>query len=120
MKKIKIGNLEEQQKNKRGWLVGQFMEAPFKDESVEIYYKTFSVGDPGDKLHKHPVGNEYLIVLQGRAKFRLGDEVFEIKRGDYFALPSGVPDQIIEVMDEITIVGVRSPSIPNNKVIIES
>ncbi len=119
MRKVKIGNLTEQQTNKRGWLVGQFMNEPFKDESVEIYYKTFSAGNPQDKLHIHPLGNEYLIVLSGRAKFRLGDETFEIKQGDYFNLPSGVPDQIVEVLEEITIIGVRTPSVPSNKVILE-
>jgi len=116
--KLVIGNLLDQQKNKKGWLVGQFMDEPFRDETVEIYYKTFPSGDPGDKLHKHPIGTEYLMVLQGKARFRLGDEIFEIKKGDYFAIPSDTPDQLVEVLEELTIIGVRNPSVPNNKVFL--
>ncbi len=114
-----IGNITQQQQKKRGWLVGQFMEAPFKDDQVEIYYKTFAVGNPGDKLHKHPIGKEYLLVLEGHAKFRLGKETFDIKKGDYFAIDGDTPDQLVEVLEELTIMGVRTPSLPNNKVFLE-
>lgn len=119
-KKVIIGNILEQQKNKRGWLVGQFMEDPFKSDDVEIYYKTFSVGDTSDRLHKHPVGSEYLIVVSGRAKYRLGENIFEIKAGDYLSVPANTPDQIIEVIEDIILFGVRTPSIPNNKILIET
>jgi len=119
MAKVTVGNINQQQVAKRGWLVGQFMEdGPFKDDNVEICYKTFTVGDPGDKLHQHPVGREYVIVLQGRAKFRVGDDVLEIKKGDYLTIPPGTPDQLIEIIEELTIVAVRTPSVPNNKVFL--
>lgn len=118
MTKTIIGNIFKQQQEKRGWLVGQFMEAPFKDDDVEIFYKTFPVGKPDDQLHLHPIGKEYLIVLQGRAKFRVGDEILEIKKGDYLTVPGGTPDQLIEILEELTLMGVRLPSIPNNKVFI--
>ena len=120
MEKIVIGKVDKQQKEMRGWLVGQFMsEGSFKDESLEIYYKTFQVGNPGDKLHVHPQGKEYLVILDGRARMRLGEEVVEIKKGDYLAIPGGIPDQIAEVLEELTVIGVRYPSIPNNKVFLE-
>lgn len=114
-----IGSIEKQQRDKRGWLVGQFMNPPFWNDKVEIYYKTFPVGDPGDALHKHPVGTEYMVVVGGRARPRLGKEVFEIKQGDYLAIPANTVDQLVEVLEELTIIGVRTPSIPNDKQVIE-
>jgi len=120
MPQIKIGKIKTQIAEKRGWLVGQFMdESEFKDQNIEIYYKTFSVGDTSDKLHYHPQGKEYMIVLAGKARFRIGDEVLSLEEGDYIAIPNGIPDQIVEVLEKFTVIGVRNPSVPNNKVFIE-
>lgn len=42
MSKVIIGKVSKQQKDLKGWLVGQFLpeDTPFKDDNVEIYYKT--------------------------------------------------------------------------------
>lgn len=120
MSQIKIGKIKTQMTEKRGWLVGQFIDDPeFKDENIEIYYKTFPVGNIEDKLHYHPEGKEYMIVLAGKARFRVSDELLTLQEGDYIAIPSDTPDQIVDVLEEFTIIGVRYPSIPNNKVFIE-
>lgn len=120
MPPIKIGKIKTQMTEKRGWLVGQFMEDPeFKDENIEIYYKTFPVGDTDDKLHYHPEGKEYMVVIAGKARFRIGDELLTFEEGDYIAIPSDTPDQIVEILEEFAIIGVRYPSIPNNKVFVD-
>ena len=51
--------------------------------------------------------------------FRVGKETFELKKGNYLAVPEDTPEKIIEVKEEFTILGVRYPSIPDNKVILE-
>jgi len=120
MPQIKIGKIKTQITEKRGWLVGQFIDNPeFKDQNVEIYYKVFQAGDISDKLHYHPQGKEYMIVLEGKVRFRLDNEEVALETGDYIAIPNGIPDQIIEVIERLTIIGVRYPSIPDNKVFIE-
>ncbi len=118
---IEIGKVSVQQKTMRGWLVGQFFPdgSSFKDDNVEIYCKTFKTGVTPDKLHKHPKGKEYMVVIKGHMVFRIGDEIFELKDGDYIAVPEGSPEKIIEVKTELTILGVRYPSIPENKVLLE-
>jgi len=70
-------------------------------------------------LHKHPKGREYIVVLKGRAVFRVGKKTFELEKGDYLAVPEDTPEKIIEVKEEFTILGVRYPSIPDNKVLLE-
>lgn len=64
--KVIVGKVRVQQENMRGWLVGQFFpsESLFNDSNVEIYLKTFPVSTDVDKLHTHPKGKEYMIVLK--------------------------------------------------------
>ncbi|MBI3289797.1 cupin domain-containing protein [Candidatus Microgenomates bacterium] len=121
MSKPIIGKIIKQQKDLKGWLVGQFIAdgSPFRDKNVEIYYKTFPVGDKSDKLHKHPHGREYLIVISGKAKMRVGDYIVELKQGDYVAVPNNTPDCLVKVEERLSIIGVRYPSVPNNKVFLE-
>lgn len=52
-------------------------------------------------------------------KMRIGDETLELNEGDYVAIQNNIPDKIEEVVEEITIVGVRYPSAPNNKILLE-
>lgn len=117
----KIGNVKKQQEEYKGWLVGQFYptDSPFHDENVEICLKTIPTGDKSDKLHLHPQGREYLIVLGGRANMKLGDKLINLEKGDYIAIPNNTPDQLIEIFEDFTFIGVRYPSIPNNKVLVE-
>ncbi len=115
-----IGNVGKQQKEMKGWLVGQFFpkDSNFNDSNVEVCFKTLPIGKDVDVLHLHPVGKEYLIVISGRAKMKVGEDEFEIKTGDYFAIQNSTPEQILEVFEEFTFIGIRCPSIPDNKVLI--
>jgi len=119
--KVQVGKIRIQQEKMRGWLVGQFMpDGSYKDENVEIYYKSFPVGKVDDKPHYHPKGKEYLVVVSGRVRMQIGDEVVELITGDYVAIPGGVADCLIEVLEPLTIMGVRYPSVEENKVMVES
>lgn len=120
MSYVIIGKVSRQQENLKGWLVGQFLpeNTPFKDDNVEIYYKTFPAGDKSDKMHNHPQGREYLIVISGKATMRIGDEIMELQTGDYVAIPNNTPDCLVEVKEDFSIIGVRHPSIPNNKILL--
>jgi len=121
MNKIKIGRIDKQQQKMRGWLTGQFFPkgSPFKDDKVEICCKTLSVGNPEDKLHQHPYGKEYLIVVKGKAILQVGDQRLVIKKGDYLVVPKNTPEKLIKVIEEITFLGIRCPSVPDNKTILE-
>ena len=121
MSKITIGKVLTQQKIKRGWLVGHFLpsSSPFKDEKVEIYYKTFKTGDKSDRLHLHPKGKEYLVVISGKAIMRIGEKKVILQKGDYVAIPNNTPDKIVKVLKKFTIMGIRYPSVPNNKIMLE-
>jgi len=118
---IEIGKVSTQRAEKRGWLVGQFFpeDSDFHDDNVEIYFKKLAKGDISDRLHKHPQGNEYLVVISGKLIYQLGEDEITLENGDYVAVPGDTPDKIIEVIEDTEILGVRYPSIPNNKVFLE-
>jgi quercetin dioxygenase-like cupin family protein len=117
---IEIRKLADVPDERRGWLVGHFLPEgdAFRDENVEFYYKTFKKGDPADKAHFHPQGRDYLIVLEGSARLRFDGEDVILKKGDYAVLPANTREEVIEVIEDFTVVGVRYPSIPNNKVFL--
>lgn len=60
-----------------------------------------------------------MVLLKGRMRMRIGDETLELSKGDYVAIQNNIPDKIEEIIEEATIVGVRYPSIPNNKILLE-
>ena len=51
------------------------------------------VSEPGDgtPLHVHQNEDEYLLVLEGTARFALGDKVFDTKAGTLVTLPRNIP-----------------------------
>lgn len=119
--KLKIGNIKHQQKDMRGWLVGQFFDkkSSFRDENVEIYCKVLNKKEFEDKLHYHPIGMEYLFVLKGNIKIQIGEKTYELNENDYVSMKANTNDKIVDFSQGTTIFGVRYPSIPNNKVFLE-
>ena len=51
------------------------------------------VSDPGDgtPLHVHRNEDEYLFVLEGTARFAVGDKIFDAEAGTMATLPKNVP-----------------------------
>ena len=51
------------------------------------------VSDPGDgtPLHVHQNEDEYLFVLEGTARFALGDKLFDAEAGTMVMLPRNIP-----------------------------
>jgi mannose-6-phosphate isomerase-like protein (cupin superfamily) len=51
------------------------------------------VSDPGDgtPLHVHRNEDEYLFVLEGTARFAVGDRIFDAEAGTMVTLPKNIP-----------------------------
>ncbi|EAY27687.1 cupin domain-containing protein [Microscilla marina] len=43
----------------------------------------------GVKAHKHLKHTEQVYILAGKARMRLDDQTFEVKKGDWIAIPEG-------------------------------
>src|SRR5262249_38097238 len=51
------------------------------------------VSEPGDgtPLHVHRNEDEYLFVVEGTARFALGDKIFDAEAGTMVTLPRNIP-----------------------------
>jgi mannose-6-phosphate isomerase-like protein (cupin superfamily) len=51
------------------------------------------VSEPGDgtPLHVHQNEDEYLFVLEGTARFAVGDRIFDAEAGTMVTLPNNIP-----------------------------
>src|SRR5262249_28796207 len=51
------------------------------------------VSEPGDgtPLHVHQNEDEHLLVLEGTARFALGDRIFDAEAGTMVTLPRNIP-----------------------------
>jgi quercetin dioxygenase-like cupin family protein len=45
----------------------------------------------GVRLHKHEYHTENIYVISGKGEMRIGEETFEVKKGDYFRIPQNTP-----------------------------
>mgnify|MGYP001272325987 CR=1 FL=1 len=59
--------------------------------------------------HMHPQNHETFFVIKGGAKFLLGDDQYDGKKGDLFHIPPGTPHQVIAGDDGIHMLMVYSP-----------
>ena len=85
---------------------------------IEICVKTLPVGRT-EKLHYHLCSFEFLIVLDGEVVYEIvGDEI-TLTPGMFYMLLPGSTEHIVEVRKKTTILAVRLPSIPNNKIYVD-
>jgi len=117
--KTVIGHIADQAQM-RGWLCGQFFpkDSPFCVKDIEVYVKDFPQGTDFDQPHYHPHGYELVIILSGRMRVRLNNEVFEVKSGDYFIIPGRTNEHFEEAYEPVRAIGIRTPSLPDNKIML--
>ena len=60
-----------------------------------LFYATDEIG-AGPVLHLHPY-DEIFILREGRARFTVGDERFEVAAGDIVFGPAGIPHKFVNL-----------------------
>jgi quercetin dioxygenase-like cupin family protein len=105
---VKINSIDEFTK---GWFVGDFSPAILITKEFEIAVKWFKAGDR-EPLHKQIIATEITVVIDG--KIRLGGETFV--KGDVITIPPGEFAEFESVTDS-ALVCVKTPSLPNDKVL---
>jgi quercetin dioxygenase-like cupin family protein len=101
----------------RGWICGHFYpkESIFHRNDIEICVKVLPVGKTEDP-HHHLCSFEFLMVLSGKVEYRIDGINRVLDPGMFYMLHPGSEEHIIEVIEETTIIAVRLPSIPGNKI----
>lgn len=77
-------------------------------------YATAKGEEPPD--HTHETEDEMFYVLEGAVSFRAGDETFDVERGGFVFLPSGVEHgYTIRSDGEVRLLVITSPSRPDSR-----
>ncbi|RLC35674.1 hypothetical protein DRH14_00280 [Candidatus Shapirobacteria bacterium] len=116
-----IGQIDKLPAYARGWLCGHFYPSNslLKTDQLEIKYGHLSPGQTSPN-HYHPTGQEMLIFITGKAKMILDGKQYIIKAGDFIFQQAGVHETITQIIEAVTYIAIRTPSVPNNKVFVSS
>lgn len=106
---MKIYKLEEFFK---GWIIGDFAPSLHKNSDFEVGIKYFKKGEI-EAAHMQIIATEITVVVEG--EIRLGSIIFQ--RGDVISIP---PYEVadFESITDSSLVCIKFPSIPNDKVIV--
>jgi quercetin dioxygenase-like cupin family protein len=97
----------------KGWVVGDFSPSLHRNSDFEMAVKFFQKGDT-EAAHMQLIATEITVVIEG--EIRLGGCTFT--RGDIISIP---PNEVagFESITDSSLVCIKFPSIPNDKVIID-
>lgn len=101
----------------RGWLCGHFYpkNSAFHRKDIEICLKVLDINTKEEE-HFHLCSFEFLMVLDGEVEYCIGGKNIKMKPGMFYFLEPGATEFISKVIKKTTILAVRLPSIPNNKI----
>ncbi len=104
----------------RGWFVGDFFPDghPAKTDKVEIVYFEHQVGEKVAP-HKHNIKVEIVIILEGKARYTVDDDVIELTGGDYIFMQNGCVISA-EFLKPTKLFAIHAPSLPTDKVVVET
>jgi quercetin dioxygenase-like cupin family protein len=97
----------------KGWVVGNFSPSLHQTSDFEVGVKFFKPGDI-EEAHKQLVATEITIVIDGIV--RLGSERYT--KGDIIEIP---PHEVadFESLTHSSLVCIKFPSLPNDKVVVK-
>ena len=73
-----------------------------------------------EEEHFHLCSFEFLIVLDGEVEYFIGGKIARLKPGMFYFLEPGTTEFINRVIKKTTILAIRLPSIPNNKIFVKN
>ena len=118
-----ISNISHQILNgpMRGWICGHFYpkKSVFHRKDVEICLKVLEK-TVAEEEHFHLCSFEFLIVLDGEVEYFIGGKKARLKPGMFYFLEPGTTEFINRVIKKTTILAIRLPSIPNNKIFVKN
>ena len=68
--------------------------------TFEVMLWTLAANGSNPPEARGHVGEESLLILSGRARFELGDEVFELAQGDFITYEGRIPHRMTNLGDE--------------------
>lgn len=107
---MKVTRIEDTVK---GWFVGDFPKAAFQSKDFEVSWRIHHAGEAWD-LHYQEKAYEINLLISGEMVLNN----VKLVSGDVFVLdPFEITD--VRFITECSIVCVKTPSLPNDKIIVE-
>lgn len=106
--------------DKRGWVCGHFYPkgSKFHRNDIEICFKTIPKGFK-EELHYHLCSFEFLIILDGEVEYEIDGNYHTLTPGMFYMLEPGNKERITQINKDITVLAVRLPSVPGNKIFVK-
>jgi hypothetical protein len=95
----------------KGWIIGDFSPSLFVNKNVEVSVKYFRSGDL-EPSHKQLIATEITVVVSG--KIRMKDLI--LSEGQIVTIPPGEFADF-EALTDCSLVCIKYPSIPSDKVL---
>ena len=99
---------------KDGWFVGNFSPSILQNVDFEVCLKSFRSGDK-EPRHYQKSATEVTVVVSGSC--RMGS--VHLSSGDILVLYAGEISDF-EAIDDCVIVGIKSPSVPDDKALADA
>jgi mannose-6-phosphate isomerase-like protein (cupin superfamily) len=115
--KFVVGKYTDQG-NYKGWFAGDFFPEsdPRKIHTFEILYREHHSGEIVAP-HIHQQKCELMIILEGKAKFKVNNQESILEKGMYiFVQPNNIVTT--EFLETSKIIAIHSPSIPTDKTLV--
>ncbi|MEW6270674.1 MAG: cupin domain-containing protein [Thermodesulfobacteriota bacterium] len=80
----------------------RFLSSPTSLERQVVGLMEVAPGDGSTALHTHDRTDEWVFVLAGRARVRVGDDTFEARAHDFIAHPAGSPPHRMIALEPLT------------------
>jgi len=94
-----------------GWFIGNFVPTAVQSKEFEVTVRKYRLGDR-EQRHFQLTATEVTVIIEGHA--RMGDQM--LNANDIIVLdPQESYD--FEALSDVTLVAVKFPSIPNDKVL---
>lgn len=94
-----------------GWFIGNFLPTAVQSEDFEVTVRKYISGDR-EQRHFQLSATEVTVIIEGRA--RMGDQL--LNANDIIVLEP-LESYDFEALTNVTLVAVKFPSIPNDKVL---
>ncbi len=101
---------------KSPWIFGDFSESVLRTKDFEVGFFFLKRGDKSIP-HKHLKCIEYNVIITGECLVTSNAIKHKLRAGDIFIFEKGVPSYV-EYTADTTLVVIKTPSIPMDKVFI--
>lgn len=95
-----------------GWFIGDFEPSIFRSPNVEVSIKEIECGE-GSPSHWHLRASEITVIVDGILELN----GFQYKKGNIILIEPGEA-AIFKIIQKVTLVVVKLPSVPNDKFFI--